>query len=432
MEKHSDEVLPCQFCNKTFYDRGKFEKHKTTHDPNMPYNCNGCDKKFENQSDMKKCRMSHTEKKFKCTLCQDAFKSAFSLRSHMMVHSGERPFSCKECDAKFRYKGTLKRHMLDHVDPANWPYECETCHKKFKTGERLKFHSFTHTGGSAYECSICGMGYACQQRLDDHLLLHNKQEGTCKICSKHFTDKEQFVNHGTEHSPVDLNESQYKAMLLAQDQKFIPSAFFHSRGYMCHVCDFIFPSRMLLKHHLPDHLADKPFMCMICKKQLASRKTMKEHMLLHVGQRKKCTMCPRSFVTNSDLKKHIQKIHLQKSHNNRFPCNACGKNTGTKNGLATHKEKFCIYRDLKRKKPATSTNPAKRAKLRMTQVSAAESEVPTEPETPTGQDGPSAGQHKCEWCHATFGDEETLKVKNMMSKIMRKPAFSLVYVKGSS
>ena len=385
-EKHTNETLLCKFCNKTFYNPARYEKHQNSHDPNMPYNCSGCKKKFENKSDMKKCQLSHGVEKFPCTICKLEFKSKFSLAGHKMIHSGERPHSCKTCKKSFRYKRTLKLHMMDHEGRDSWPYECETCHEKFKTSERLKYHKYTHTGGSAFECTICGMGYSDQRRLEDHLLLHNLKEGTCKVCSKLFNDKEQFVSHGIEHPPVDLNDSQYRAMLHTQDQQFTPAAFFNSKGYMCHVCDFIFPSKMLLKYHLPDHAADKPFMCMLCKKQLSSRKTMKAHMLLHVSHNQKCSVCHRSFLTNSDLVRHM-KTHFPSKSWKKFQCEICGKYLMTSHGLAIHQEKYCIS-FLEGKEPETSTEPEKT----------------TETETSSSE------QFRCGWCHATFGDEEKHKV----------------------
>ena len=389
-EKHTNEALSCEFCSRRFYTRERLEKHKKTHDPDMPYRCSVCNKKFKDKSDMKQHRITHREKKFPCAICNLKFISKAAVTAHIMIHTGERPYSCEMCKRRFRFNRSLKLHVMDHSGPESWPHECETCHQKFKTNERLKYHMYTHTGGSAFTCKTCGMGYADLRRLEDHMLIHDKNELTCKVCSRQFQDKELFVSHGLEHPPVDLNESQYWAMLNTQDQQFTEAAFINSKGYMCHVCDIIFPSIQLLKYHLPDHAADKPFMCLLCKKQLSSRKTLRAHMTVHSGSRYKCCICQKTFLTNLDLIKHM-KSHYPARSQLKFKCTECGKCMKSRHGLVKHRE-HCI-----------SSMAKKQAERK---------------------------QFRCGWCHSTFGDEEKLKIhmsscnKNML--LVGKQSFHCV------
>ena len=40
-------------------------------------------------------------KKHQCKVCDQYFSTAFNLKVHFRIHSGERPFQCKICDKSF-------------------------------------------------------------------------------------------------------------------------------------------------------------------------------------------------------------------------------------------------------------------------------------------------------------------------------------------
>ena len=51
---------------------------------------------------------------YKCTICDKKFKSEYYLKSHAIIHTGEKPFSCEICGMKFNRKDKVKRHMYTH------------------------------------------------------------------------------------------------------------------------------------------------------------------------------------------------------------------------------------------------------------------------------------------------------------------------------
>ena len=76
------------------------------------------------------------------------------------------------------------------------------------------------------------------------------------------------------------------------------------------------------------------FNCDSCGKQFEKRHIMNRHIRLKHSEKERkhpCTVCNKSFFTNSDLKKHFE------SHQGKImPCEFCGKLFSCMNNLRTH------------------------------------------------------------------------------------------------
>ncbi|KAJ3064900.1 hypothetical protein HDU99_004332 [Rhizoclosmatium hyalinum] len=58
-----------------------------------------------------------TEKPFKCTHegCTNSYSTAYSLKIHVMNHTGERPFECAKCPMKFKTQQNRELHQRKHL-----------------------------------------------------------------------------------------------------------------------------------------------------------------------------------------------------------------------------------------------------------------------------------------------------------------------------
>ena len=76
--------------------------------------------------------------------CGRIFKTKFSLKRHMVTHTGERNFKCKGCGKRFALYQYLKEHTLIHSDEL--PYVCgiNGCQQRFRQAGKLSFHRRTH------------------------------------------------------------------------------------------------------------------------------------------------------------------------------------------------------------------------------------------------------------------------------------------------
>uniref|UniRef100_A0A8C4QW73 C2H2-type domain-containing protein n=1 Tax=Eptatretus burgeri TaxID=7764 RepID=A0A8C4QW73_EPTBU len=85
--------------------------------------------------------VTHSQRRFTCTACGQAFPSRSHLRIHHRKHTGERPFACADCG------------------------------KRFSQASNLTVHRRTHTNERPFTCVLCGMGF----RLKHHLLGHMRK-----------------------------------------------------------------------------------------------------------------------------------------------------------------------------------------------------------------------------------------------------------------
>lgn len=76
---------------------------------------------------------------FGCATCGKAFKRAWELLSHEVVHTAARPFRCGLCAAAFKRHSDCKSHRLVHSDER--PHGCDACGKRFKRASNLQVGS---------------------------------------------------------------------------------------------------------------------------------------------------------------------------------------------------------------------------------------------------------------------------------------------------
>lgn len=93
--------------------------------PSRGYQCEQCNEKFTDVSQLIKHKRQHEEEKsIPCEICGKSFTSQDLFKEHQCVCAVESSFSCNMCDRTFSTNHNLKRHKLLHVRDGR---KCSQC-----------------------------------------------------------------------------------------------------------------------------------------------------------------------------------------------------------------------------------------------------------------------------------------------------------------
>jgi len=268
--------LACSLCRKVFLSRPEFQEHmedvhlsnkNTTSNQEATKSkisitpvtkslqCNMCDNKFDNNSDLKKHKSSehsrkkkipvatptyppteitsqapteNDSKKFKCGICTMEFETEDSLENHKPSHV----FQCEECGLQFEKKEKLASHKKSHI------VKCEKCKEKFETLEDLESHKIIHK----IKCEFCEILFDRKDRMEQHKQSHMIK---CSKCKEKFYGQQQLE----EHVKID-------------------------HYFKCEKCDLVFDTSNKLKDH---NRQDHYFKCSFCDTCLDSKDEIEAH-----------------------------------------------------------------------------------------------------------------------------------------------------------
>ena len=214
-----------------------FMKHRLKTDGKCYYECDICDKKFNQEG----LRSVHFKK----------------------VHSDFKPHVCDICGASFKRKDKLNIHMQQHHS-IDSPFVCELCPSSFKTKKGLYYHNkIVHVKESEkLLCSICPKTFKARSSLDYHLKTHDdklKNDWHCDQCDKSFRLEKLLKRHIVRHS--------------------------QERRFCCDVCGKRFYQNHDLKIHYVVHTGQKPYECDQCQYKCNVKWNLDKHMNIHRGKR---------------------------------------------------------------------------------------------------------------------------------------------------
>ena len=242
-------------------------------------------------------------RKITCTKCLKCFDTVKSLKHHFKsVHLDMKGFKCDHCGRKFRDRFSLNVHEQIH-------------------GNKL-------APGVSNLCSMCGNVFVDEKSLKRHVgIVHsNKKSIKCIQCPKRFRDKYGLIRHlnkkhGEENKDETKDDGNNNSPMKMDENKENEAP--RVLNKVCKVCPLCNKTVKRLNKHLKvKHAVNRflnsvfnqnKFHCQHCGKPMRDSFNLERHEGACGKQQEissfGCGLCPKSFTSKVNLKRHINSIH---------------------------------------------------------------------------------------------------------------------------
>ncbi|KAG5669674.1 hypothetical protein PVAND_017557 [Polypedilum vanderplanki] len=149
---------------KSLKDNQELKKSK-----NVP--CSTCGKVFSSITTCKAHEKTHLDTKYYCDLCGSSFKVKAYLTSHVQkVHLKLKRFKCSMCEEAFIHRELLNYHVKKHLNIRN--FSCQFCQKTFVRKSCAIIHERIHKNERPYSCAYCNKTFIHNSDHRRHEIRH--------------------------------------------------------------------------------------------------------------------------------------------------------------------------------------------------------------------------------------------------------------------
>lgn len=344
-ERAAAETLACIDCGEVFLSTIQLKEHMKTHGELRPYWCDLCGATFTQQRSLDKHRQLHRRQQdCRCEICGVQLLTRSGYIAHKRAHRNigmiqvglgsqvekvildknsqsvevkeEKKEKTGEMDAH-KYFKIIEQELSKTVDSAS----LSVVANKVPDGSNGRMHNKVHV------CPFCPLTCSSADRLQTHIRrLHREAKlEQCEVCSRRFYGAEYMERHKRSHAnlsdmfPCDQCSKVFKRKWSLETHRKIHS---FTKFVNCDICgeEFRFLSEVE-KHKNRKHQYDKTqvsYECNVCHMKFATL----SHLSIHSshshctadGNPFKCVECQETFLTCTDLKKHIYQKHEDEVH----------------------------------------------------------------------------------------------------------------------
>ncbi|KAK1343806.1 hypothetical protein QTO34_014359 [Cnephaeus nilssonii] len=285
----------CSICGRTLPKLYSLRIHMLKHTGVKPHACQVCGKTFIYKHGLKLHQSLHqSQKQFQCELCVKSFVTKRSLQEHMSIHTGESKYHCSVCGKSFHRGSGLSKHQKKHQPkPEVRGYHCTQCEKSFFEARDLRQHMNKHLGVKPFQCQYCDKCYSWKKDWYSHVKSHSVTEPyRCNICGKEFYEKALFRRHVKKATHGKKGRAK------------------QNLERVCERCGRKFTQLREYRRHMNNHEGVKPFECLTCGVAWADARSLKRHVRTHTGERPYvCPVCSEAYIDARTLRKHMTKFH---------------------------------------------------------------------------------------------------------------------------
>ncbi|XP_026578482.1 zinc finger and BTB domain-containing protein 4-like [Pseudonaja textilis] len=200
--------------------------------------------------------------------------------------------------------------------PASSTFCCGSCNRSFATSSALSLHAKLHRTRRSLSCRHCGKSFIHIKRLQTHEVLCKEGEkpkegdpANKAPASPELPSKPTVVAASSKKAMLFRHRGPPRMDYLSDQDHFVKVVDGHII-YFCTVCERSYMTLSSLKRHSNVHSWRRKYPCRYCDKVFALAEYRTKHEVWHTGERRyQCIFCWETFVTYYNLKTHQKAFH---------------------------------------------------------------------------------------------------------------------------
>ncbi|XP_061446723.1 zinc finger and BTB domain-containing protein 4 [Rhineura floridana] len=200
--------------------------------------------------------------------------------------------------------------------PASSTFCCGICSRSFTTSSALSLHMKLHRTRRSLSCRHCGKSFIHIKRLQTHEVLCKEVEKPEEGASVGETQPNPVLPSKPTATPTSSKKGMMfrhrglpRVDYISDQDHFVKVVDGHII-YFCTVCERSYMTLSSLKRHSNVHSWRRKYPCRYCDKVFALAEYRTKHEVWHTGERRyQCIFCWETFVTYYNLKTHQKAFH---------------------------------------------------------------------------------------------------------------------------